>query len=325
MRTIKERIKHFFFFSVGVILFGAFVYLNGVQGIRQYGKLQIIPFGGALLATIGITGSIAYRWGILSNAIGGKKVASWIEYYHYFIISRTLGFILPKDITDLISRSVWLKRSHGLTMHQSGTTVIFDRLFDTLTAFVFLLAVLPFWLGWVNAACSLGLLIGFALVIGILFYYVNTQVFSILSLSINTCFRYIYRLPPFRKRSAKLLTISNLNPDVVLHAYFVSLTKFCFTAGRLILFAITLNIPISPLLILLGTPLGQLTYLFAFTPGGLGIFEAGWFGILKFGNVSTENAMAFVVGQRILTIVLIGILALLSQIIFMVRRYRLAN
>lgn len=325
MKTIKERFKHFFFFGVGVILFGTFVYLNGVQGISQYGRLQIIPFGGALLATIGITGAIAYRWGILSNAIGGEKVASWIEYYHYFIISRTIGFILPKDITDLISRTIWLKRSHGLTLHQSGTAVIFDRLFDALTAFVFLLAVLPFWLGLVNAICSLGLMIGLASVVGILFYFVNSQVFSILSLIINTCFRYIYRMQPFRRQSIKSLTISNLNSEVMLHAYLVSLIKFCFTAGRLILFAITLNIPISPLLILLGTPLGQLTYLFAFTPGGLGIFEAGWFGILKFGNVSTEKAMAFVVGQRILTIVLIGILALLSQIIFMLKRYRFAN
>jgi len=214
------------------------------------------------LATIGITGSIAYRWGSLSNAIGGEKVASWIEYYHYFIISRTLGFILTKDLTDLISRSVWLKRSHGLTLHQSGTAVVFDRLFDTLTAVMFLLAVLPYWLGWVNAASSLGLMIGLALVIGGLLFYVNTQVFSVLSWSINTCYRYIYRLPPFRNRSAKLLTISNINRGVALQAYFLSLTKFCFTAGRLILFTLTLNLDIPPEIILLGTPIGQMTYLF---------------------------------------------------------------
>jgi uncharacterized membrane protein YbhN (UPF0104 family) len=103
------------------------------------------------------------------------------------------------------------------------------------------------------------------------------------------------------------------------------LAKFVFTAGRLILFAITLNIPISPSLILLGTPIGQLTYLFAFTPGGLGIFEAGWIGILKLANVKTDYAMAFVVGQRVLTVITIGILALLSQAVFVARRYRLAN
>ena len=77
--------------------------------------------------------------------------------------------------------------------------------------------------------------------------------------------------------------------------------------------------PISPLLIILGTPLGQLSYLFAFTPGGLGIFEAGWLAILKIGGITTEQALIFVVGQRILTVIFIGILALISHILYILR------
>lgn len=78
---------------------------------------------------------------------------------------------------------------------------------------------------------------------------------------------------------------------------------------------------ISPTVILLGTPAGQLTYLFAFTSGGLGIFEAGWFAILRLGGVTMEHVIIFVVGQRILTIILIGILATFSQLLYMLRLY----
>lgn len=107
----------------------------------------------------------------------------------------------------------------------------------------------------------------------------------------------------------------------MLRAYLFSVTKFGCTAGRMVFFAVALSVPISPMLIVLCTPVGQLTYLFAFTPGGLGIFEAGWIGILSLGGVGTGHAMTFVVGQRILTIILIGILATFSQILYMVRLY----
>jgi uncharacterized membrane protein YbhN (UPF0104 family) len=107
----------------------------------------------------------------------------------------------------------------------------------------------------------------------------------------------------------------------VQRVYLFSLFKFGCTTGRLVLFALTLNVPISPTLILLGTPVAQLTYLFAFTPGGLGIFEAGWLAILILGGVSWDHAMIFVVGQRILTVILVGLLAVLSQFLYMGRVY----
>ena len=78
---------------------------------------------------------------------------------------------------------------------------------------------------------------------------------------------------------------------------------------RLILFAKALNLSIASLLIFLATPVGQFAYLFSFTPGGLGIFEAGWFGILTYGGgVNPQSVSMFVVGQRFLTILLVSVI-----------------
>lgn len=310
-------VKHISFLGFGLALFGLFVYINGVEGFSRLRQLELIPLGGALLATIGITGSIAGRWGTLTNAVCGSRVARWLDYYHYFIINRALGFIFPKDITDLVGRSVWLKQLHGLSLPQAGASVVFDRLFDVISATMFLLASLPYWLGWVNAAAGIVLMLGFATVVGGLLFVGHRLLLTGGEWLMNRGFWLIHRVPWLRKCSSNLLNLSLLDRGVVLQAYLLSLIKFGCTAGRLVLFAVALNVPIAPMLILLCTPVGQLTYLFAFTPGGLGIFETGWFGILRIGGVTTEHAMTFVVGQRILTVILIGILAIFSQILYM--------
>lgn len=164
-------------------------------------------------------------------------------------------------------------------------------------------------------------MLGFATIVGSLLFVNHKPLLSGIEWLINSAFGLIHRLPQLRKRPSNVLNLTFFDRGVVLRAYLFSLTKFGCTAGRLVLFAFALSVPISPALIILGTPIGQLSYLFAFTPGGLGIFEAGWFAILKIGGVTTAHALVFVVGQRIFTVILIGIVATFSQILYMLRLY----
>lgn len=320
--TINSWGKHLFLLGVGLALFGLLIGLGGADSLRQLGRLQPIPLAGALLATLGITSAIAGRWGILANALGGGRVAAWHDYYHCFIVSRALGFILPKDVTDLGGRTVWLNQLHGLALSRAGTSVLCDRLSDVLSTSIFLLAALPYWLGWVRAPVAIGLMLGLATVVGGLLFVGYRPLVTGAAWLANGGLRLAHRLPWLRKRSFGLLSVTGLDRGIVLWVYLFSLAKFVCTAGRLVFFALALSLPISPTLILLGTPVGQLSYLFAFTPGGLGIFEVGWFAILRVGGVATEYATTFVVGQRILTAILIGMLAVCSQILRIFRRHR---
>jgi uncharacterized protein (TIRG00374 family) len=319
------RIRDIVFLGIGLALFSVFVYQSRIEGLSRLGELRIVPLCGIFFATLGITWCLVVRWGILTNALVGGRVAGWIDYYHYFIIVRSLGFILPKDATDLGGRAVWLSRSHDISLSQSITSVFLDRIFDILLLAVFLPAVLLYWLNWAKASVTISFMFGFCIVFAFLLFFIYKTFLSVIEWILSSGFELVQYIPWSKKKPPNLLNLTTLRRSTVLKAYFFSLAKFFFTAGRLILFAITLNLPISPSVILLGTPIGQLTYLFAFTPGGLGIFEAGWIGILKLANVETYNAMAFVVGQRVLTVITIGILALLSQAFFVARRYKLAN
>lgn len=318
--TGERLVKHLSLLGVGLVLVGLLIHFGGAQSLRQLIQLRPIPLVGALLATLGITSAIAFRWGTLANALGGGQVAAWPDYYHYFIVGRALGFVFPKDVVDFGSRTVWLSQLHSLAVPKASASVVLDRLSDVLSILVFLLAALSYWLGWVRASVGIGLMLGMATVIGgFLFVAYRPMVTGAIWL-LNRSLRLINHIPRFRKRSLETLDVTGLDRGMVLRVYLFSLVKFGFTAVRLIFFAMALSLPISPTLILLGTPLGQLSYLFAFTPGGLGILEAGWFAILVLGGVGAEHATTFVVGQRILTVVMIAFLVLISQVWYMLRR-----
>jgi len=316
----RGLVEHLFLLGVGLALFGLLIHLGGVESLRQLVHLRPIPLIAALLVTLGINVAIAWRWGTLANALGGDQVAAWPDYFHYFIVGRALGFVLPKDIMDLGSRTVWLNQFHSLALPKASASVILDRLSDLLTILIFLLAALPFWLGLVQAPLGIGLMLGMAILFGGLLFVAHSPLVAGAVWLLNRGLRLVNQAPWLRKRSLETLDISGLDRSLVLRVYLLGLVKFGFTAARLVFFAMALSLPISPALILLGTPLGQLSYLFAFTPGGLGIFEAGWFAILALGGVATEHATAFVVGQRLLTTVLIAILALCSQVFYTLRR-----
>lgn len=318
--TGEGLVKHLFLLGVGLSLVGLLIHLGGVQSLRQLIQLRPIPLLGALLATLGITIAIAFRWGTLANALGGGRVAAWPDYYHYFIVGRALGFVLPKDVIDLGSRTVWLNQCHSLALPKASASVVLDRLSDVLSILVFLLAALPYWLGWVQAPVGIGLMLGTATVIGGLLFVAYRPMLTGALWLLNRGLRLVNQMPWFRKRSLETLDATGLDRGMVLRVYLFGLAKFSFTAARLVFFAMALSLPISPTLILLGAPLGQLSYLFAFTPGGLGIFEAGWFAILVLGEVTAEHATAFIVGQRVLTMFLIAILVLISQVLYVLRR-----
>ncbi len=320
--TPKSLIKHLFSLGSGLFLLGLLVFIGGTESLNQLAHMHALPLAGALLTTIGINVSIAGRWGMLANTLAGRRVASWLDYYHYFIISRAMGFVLPKDVTDLGSRTAALNQVHGMSLTQAGASVLFDRLADLLSLCIFLAATLPYWLGIASAQTTFVLMGVFPLVVGVAVVLAHRQFIAATIWLFNSLLGLFRYIPVLRRRSPKRLEATALDRPTVIGVYLWSLLKFGFTAARMVCFALAIGVPIPAALLILGTPPGQLSYLFAFTPGGLGIFEAGWFAILSVAGVASEHVTAYVVGQRLLTLLLIILLALLSQGLYLLRHYR---
>lgn len=300
---------------LGIGLFSFFLARGWADATSRLSDMRIEPLIGAVLATIGITVTISIRWGMLANALGGRRVAAWHQYYGAYLLSRTAGFFIPKDIADIGGRSLWLTKKRDMSAARATISVLSDRLLDLIIMAVFLLGCLPYWLGWASEVQALILMIVLGLGSALVVPRLGTFLQKLrLSSQLNESSEYRERLGLSEIRTA---LSSALGDHVVLsyRLYLLSLVKFGLTALRFGLFAEVLNLPISLSLILLAMPIGQLSYLLAFTPGGLGIYEAGWYGLLVQGGVLASNAMIFVVGQRILTFAIVLVLTITSQIL----------
>jgi uncharacterized membrane protein YbhN (UPF0104 family) len=308
-------------FAVGLILFAVIMWIGGgLEGLRQLAQVQLFPLVLALLATIGINGSVAFRWGTLANTIAGRKVAGWFEYFHYFVIGGALGFILPKDLPDIGGRALWLNQRHAMPLSQSSASVVLDRLFDLMGSAGFVIAAVPFFLKLTDTPTTLMLMGVLALLMGLALTLAYRPLMNLTAWGMNLGIHLVNLVPGLRKRQPKKLDFVDLDRGVTLKVYVLTVLKFIFTATRLACFSWALNLPITPALFFIGLPVAQLSYVFAFTPGGLGILEAGWLAILTLGGVSTQDGSLFVVGQRILLYVLYALLTLVSQGIYTLRQ-----
>ncbi len=93
--------------------------------------------------------------------------------------------------------------------------------------------------------------------------------------------------------------------------YSLSIIKFILNILLIYFTFKTFHINISFLNVFLAVPLVDLSMLFAFTPGALGIFEGGWFIILKILAFSPMDINTFIIGGR-----LTSLIAILSSTLF---------
>jgi len=123
----------------------------------------------------------------------------------------------------------------------------------------------------------------------------------------------ITKFIPFISRKLNLGKLSEENkkiifqPSDIKRLYLLSITKFLLYSTFAFLVFQTFRIDIAPQEVILAMPLAQLTMLFAFTPGALGIFEGGWFVILKLIGLAAVDIATFIIGFRLLSYIAISI------------------
>ena len=85
--------------------------------------------------------------------------------------------------------------------------------------------------------------------------------------------------------------------------------------ARLVWIADALSLKIPWPWLVLGLPIAQLSLLLTLTPGALGTFELGWYGVLALGGVKSETILAFLIGRRLYTAAFIPIWALVGVVL----------
>jgi uncharacterized protein (TIRG00374 family) len=275
-------------------LFGLVLYLGGPEAWEQ---VQRGDTGNLLISLLllGLASMLsATRLQLVAHAIAGRRLASWPQFYHLNMTTRALGLIVPRSLSTVGGKSVAL-RATGVSLKRSVWIVLVDNAFDLgllgLLAIPALLFLRQRSEVWVFVALTLGLILVLA---GGLWWTTATGRLHALVQTVARIPRLasILRLEP--ESTADLLlpastTLSALALSVLLN----SLIAICF---YFIAHALRLTYPWF--IFAAGFPITQLSLVLAVTPGGLGLFDAGWYGVLRLGGVSHQDALTFVIAQR---------------------------
>lgn len=322
--------------GLGVLLL--LLHLVGYEGLRKLTTVSPLGLLACLLLTGGVTLVVTWRWRALTLGLLGKAAASdasrsragsFSSYYCSYMFSRGLGLLLPRDISECGSRFAWLVSAEKITPRQAAAAVFLDRLADLGVSLFFLLFALPFWFGWLDETATL-LLLPLAAAAGLVATALLPPPMLLAAwTAMARIFSWLRRRIP---RLSRFLECPESPPEgldkaLLLRACALSMLKFGLLMFRPMAVAAGFELEIPWTLLLLGVPLGQLAYILAITPGGLGIYELGWAGLLGYAGVQGPVIASFVVGQRLLITASLVALLLLSWLLRLWTRFgqRLEN
>lgn len=290
-------------------LFGVIIWYAGPEPWRQL----LLANRSILLIAFCIHGSAsmvaAARLRFLSHSVLGTQQPPWRRFYYLTMSARALGLILPRTVSAIGGKTVGL-RAMGVPLKYAVWIIVMDNMFDVaLLSFVAVPALL-FMQGVVGVMLFLLLVPASIGLLAILSWWLlrNNRLERLLD--------WLRRYPWLARRldfgenrpfpPAKDALIA-LGWSVLLNG--IIATSF-YSIGR------SISAPVSLPLLLASYPLVQLSLIIAIAPGGLGIFDAGWLGLLRLGSVPEAAALAFVVAQRAFVFVFVllwaGFSALLS-------------
>jgi uncharacterized membrane protein YbhN (UPF0104 family) len=237
----------------------------------------------------------ATRLRLVAHSVAGRELASWRRFYYLNMTARALGLVVPRSLSTLGGKSVAL-RALGVSLKRAVWTVMMDNLFDLVLLGVLAVPALFFLKGGVSPGGFIALALGLTLTLAGGLWWA-TVAGRRLPLS-----RWLGRVPWLA--SALHLDLESATSDLLptrstaLRALGLSLLLNSILATRFYYIARAVEVTYPWLIFAAGFPITQLSLVLAVTPGGLGLFDAGWYGVLLLGGVFHQEALTFVVAQR---------------------------
>ncbi len=314
LRKRSAIVKHVALLLLSVGMVAGLCALTGFDRLHELGDVNGWFIAVSALATLGLLGANALRWFFILRMFCELGASSFGLLFHYLVISRVLGYIIPKDLSDLGLRTLMASKRGVIPLAAAGISVLLDRLADLIVSGLLLVPSLLFWFGLLSKAwaCSLGVAC-----VGVMLAVCTLRRGQVVRT--DGIGRYLEKLPWLRK----VVWPSQGVPVGVLGTILgCSLVKVGFTVLRLRVLAWALSLELDSALFLLTISLAQLSFMLAFTPGGLGVMEISWTALLVLAGCPEQDAVKFALGLRALTLIHILLIGLASQAMFLAFRFR---
>jgi len=280
------------------------------------------------ISTLSMCAISALKWSIIANYFAKQKILSFYKYFFYLLLGRIGAFFGPKDIADFGIRTGSLKFTKKISLYKSFHSVFFDRLIELIIAILLAIPCFLFFINIINIWITISTMcFVFLIIFG--FLILSKYKFSIIISKFFYLVLKIFGFVPYFKKKIIKYGIIEQNREIELPNFLflklslLSFLKFVFTIFQIYFVSLALSIEIPLLFIIIALPLIQLSFVFAFTPGGLGISEASWFVLLNLFGISSASIPIFLVGQRILVLVSVLIITLFAFVFYSIKNKKL--
>jgi uncharacterized protein (TIRG00374 family) len=273
-----------------------------------------IALGGNLLYALGAvttviltTFVVTTRWRSLHLAIGPQDTLRWIDFYYGYMWGRIVALFLPQGVGEIAGRSIWgrtlVSRPGGRFVYSSTL----DVLFDLLLVFALLPSAILYVTGqaWFLVAALASILALFLL---------STVAFSHAADLVAHLGTWLERrlsdwepersLARTIQKSALHIAASfgwlkRISWQTATAAVLLTITKYSLLVGRSWFAALAIGLRVPVELLFYSTVLIQITQIVPLTPGGWGVTELGWYGVLRLAGVNRSESAAFAIAQRV--------------------------
>lgn len=278
-----------------------------------FARAELRPawLGVCLLATFAATLVTSARWRLMAESMGEARLPL-IAYFHSLALTKILGQVSSTFVMDIVGRGVALRAAGSQRgLGHAITQAVLERVFDLVLPVMLLAWALFAWRGAWDGEAATASFAGVCLVFA-----------ALASVSLAPLTRLALRVYAFaRALRARIRRVpaadAELAPPVVNRRLAVRIGVYSLLRylSAMLLFwstAAGIGVDFTFFQIAAATPIGQLASMLGFTPGALGIQEAGWVGGFKWVGAEDAAIALFVLSSRLIMTASFAVLVLVS-------------
>lgn len=281
----------------GILLFALCLYLTDIPdiaAITDFNRSWLIL---AILAQGGFAIPMPWRWKIVSA--GAKVFIPYLPAFKITAYTSLAAALVPQSLADLAGRGPWEARYTGCGLINATNIILCDRLLDIFIIGLFSPPALLLAAQIIDEKMAVWLGAGM-LLSGVLILFLLRDKFFLLFEIIFRIIHWIFdHFSYLRGKFNWHISPISLSLKNLCLVYALSVFKFFVMACATYTYFRVINLDFPFTLVFFSLPVTQFIFIFAFTPGGLGIFEFGWAGILSIHGSAGQDIALFIVSQRI--------------------------
>jgi len=320
--------QHILSFAVGIlIIVGLMLFFDvGIDAvITSFSMLNSLHLVAFLLIFLIQIVALSQRWKIVVKCL--KHPIDWPR--GYFLLTTATGLLLstllPSSVGSPSYRILSLKLDHKIPVGDATFSVTFDSVFGVAISLIFLIPALLTLFGLIPSTHALLILLAFLPVLITLSIIHRGAILESTACAFGRLITWTKKINFVGSRlnslDLRFGNVVDVTPNRLLYLWAYGLAAyFSICLGSwIVLVALEIEVDVIDYLVLF--PLVTSAVLIAITPGGIGIQDAVWVGILTILGVDGATATEYAIVRRILyEIFLVG----LGSIAFVATR-RLLN